>query len=113
MDTFGEYAILQAANSVGGQRMLERQHKLKVGQVGIVGYVTGQGKPRIALDVGADAVYFDNPDLPDTRSEMAVPLTIGEKVIGALDVQSEKQSAFNDEDIAVLTTMADQVAIAI
>jgi len=93
--------------------MLKRQHRLKVGQVGIVGYVTGQGEPRIALDVGADAVFFDNPDLPDTRSEMALPLKIGETVIGALDVQSEKPAAFTEEDIAVLSTLADQVAIAI
>jgi GAF domain-containing protein/HAMP domain-containing protein len=113
VDTYGEYAILQAANSVGGQRMLKRQHKLKVGQIGIVGYVTGSGEPRIALDVGADAVFFDNPDLPDTRSEMALPLKIGETVIGALDVQSEKPSAFIEEDIAILSTLADQVAIAI
>ena len=54
--------------------MLARGHKLKVGETGIVGYVTDQGLPRIALDVGEDAIFFNNPDLPDTRSEMALPL---------------------------------------
>jgi len=78
-----------------------------------VGYVSERGEPRIALDVGQDAVFFDNPDLPETRSEMALPLKIGENVIGALDVQSKVSSAFKDEDIALLTTLADQVAIAI
>ncbi len=113
IDNHGEYAVLQASNSEGGQQMLKRNHKLKVGQEGIVGYVTSQGEARIALDVGADAIFFDNPDLPTTRSEIALPLKIGDKIIGALDVQSEKPSAFNEEDIAVLNTMADQVAIAI
>ena len=75
--------------------MLARQHKLKVGQVGIVGYVTGHGVPRIATDVGADSVYFNNLDLPLTRSEMALPLKIGEQIIGALDVQSTKSNAFS------------------
>ncbi len=113
LDPHGEYAVLQAANSEGGKRMLARGHRLKVGQVGIVGYVTDRGEPRIALDVGKDAVYFDNPDLPETRSEMALPLKIGGKVIGALDVQSKIASAFKDEDISLLATMADQVGIAI
>jgi len=113
LDPHREYAVLRAANSEGGQRMLARNHRLKVGQVGIVGYVSERGEPRIALDVGQDAVFFDNPDLPETRSEMALPLKIGENVIGALDVQSKVSSAFKDEDIALLTTLADQVAIAI
>lgn len=113
LDDMGEYAVLQAASSEGGQRMLARGHRLAVGKVGIVGYVAGTGKPRIALDVGADAVFFDNPDLPLTRSEMALPLKVGERVIGVLDVQSEEPAAFTDEDVAVLQTMADQIALAI
>ena len=112
-DDTGRYAVLRAANSSGGQRMLARQHRLGVGSEGIVGYVTGTGQPRIALDVGADATYFDNPDLPDTRSEMALPLRTGGTLIGALDVQSTQVRAFDQEDIAVLTLMADQIATAI
>ncbi len=113
IDPQGEYAVLRAANSEGGQRMLARNHKLKVGQEGIVGHVTGEGLPRIALDTGADATFFDNPELPNTHSEIALPLKIGDKVIGALDVQSEKPNDFDEEDVVVLSTMADQVAIAI
>ncbi len=113
VDARGEYAVLQAANSEGGQRMLARGHKLKVGQTGIVGFVTARGQARIALDVGADAVYFDNPDLPRTRSEMALPLIASGRILGALDVQSEQPNAFADEDIATLQVMADQIAIAI
>jgi GAF domain-containing protein/HAMP domain-containing protein len=113
LDERGAYAVLQAASSEGGQRMLAKGHQLKVGEVGIVGYAAGTGMPRIALDVGADAVFFDNPDLPDTRSEMALPLVVGERVIGVLDVQSTEEAAFSDEDVATLQTVADQVALAI
>jgi len=113
VDEQGEYAILRAASSEGGARMLARGHRLKVGEAGIVGFVAGTGEPRIALDVGEDAVYFDNPDLPGTRSEMALPLKVRGRVIGVLDVQSTEPSAFTEEDVTTLQTMADQLAIAI
>ena len=113
LDDAREYAVLRAASSEGGRRMLARGHRLAVGEVGIVGYVAGTGKPRIALDVGEDAVFFSNPDLPHTRSEMALPLKVGEQIIGVLDVQSVEPSEFTDEDVAVLQTMADQIALAI
>ena len=113
LDDEQEYAVLRASNSEGGQRMLNRGHRLKVGEVGIVGYVTGTGKPRIATDVGIDAVYFQNPDLPLTRSEMTLPLIIGDRIIGALDVQSTEANVFSQEDVELFTILADQVAIAI
>lgn len=113
LDEKREYAYLRAANSEGGKRMLARHHMLPVGKVGIVGYVTGTGQPRIATDVGEDAVFFNNPDLPHTRSEMALPLKVGDQVIGALDIQSTESGAFHNEDIELFTTLADQVAIAI
>ncbi len=113
VDERGEYAVLRAASSEGGQRMLARGHKLKVGEVGIVGYVAGSGEPRVATDVSSDAVFFRNPDLPDTRSEMALPLRVQERVIGVLDVQSTQPAAFTEEDVVVLQTMADQLAVAI
>jgi len=113
VDEEGELAWLRAASSAGGKRMMENDHHLAVGKVGIVGYVTGTGKPRIALDVGEDVVHFANPDLPTTRSEMAVPLRVGPQIIGALDIQSEKENAFRDDDILILQTVADQLAVAI
>ena len=113
VDETGSWAVLTAASSEGGKRMLARGHKLRVGQQGIVGWVTDTGQPRIALDVGEDAVYFDNPDLPDTRSEVALPLRVGGWVIGVVDVQSEHESAFSDEDMSVLQVLGDQIAVAI
>ena len=113
LDKRREYAILKAATGEAGRQMIERKHKLKVGETGIVGYATGTGQPRIALDVGADAVHFKNPLLPETRSEMALPFKVNDQVIGALDVQSTQEAAFDEEDVAILQTMADQLAVAI
>ena len=113
LDESRQYAVLSAANSEGGQRMLDRKHRLAVGQTGIVGYVTATGNPRIALDTGSDAVYFDNPDLPETRSEMALPLRVSRSVIGALDVQSTEPNAFSEDDVEVLSILADEVSVAI
>jgi PAS domain S-box-containing protein len=113
LDDAREWAVLRAANSAGGQQMLARGHRLAVGREGIVGYVTGSGQPRVALDVGADAVHFVNPDLPDTHSEMAVPLRVRDTIIGALDVQSVEVNAFTREDANVLQSLADQIALAI
>jgi len=113
LDDTGTYAILLASNSPGGQKMLQRHHSLKVGQVGIVGNVTATGIPRVASDIGEDATYFNNPDLPQTRSELALPLKIEKQVIGALDIQSTEINDFSNEDVEVLTTLADQVSLAI
>jgi nitrate/nitrite-specific signal transduction histidine kinase len=95
LDSRKEFAVLSAANSDGGKRMLARNHRLRVGETGIVGYVTGTRKARVALDTGQDATYFNNPDLPETRSEIALPLLAGEEIIGALDVQSVEPNAFD------------------
>lgn len=113
LDGLGEYAVLRAASSEGGQRMLAAGHRLRVGEVGLVGYVAQRGESRIALDVGQDAAYFDNPDLPQTRSEAALPLRVRGQVMGVLDVQSTEPDAFSQEDVAVLQTLADQIAVAI
>jgi GAF domain-containing protein/HAMP domain-containing protein len=113
LDGAKEFAVLSAANSEGGRTMLARGHRLKVGETGIVGFATGTGTPRVALDTGSDATFFNNPYLPETRSEMALPLLAGKEIIGALDVQSTVANAFSQEDIAILSTLADQVSIAI
>ncbi|GAB1469939.1 hypothetical protein MASR2M66_08160 [Chloroflexota bacterium] len=113
VDAQREYAVLVAANSDGGKTMLARSHRLRIGGTGIVGYVTQSGSPRVALDVGKDSVYFDNPDLPETHSEVALPLKSGAEIIGALDVQSKLTNAFSEEDVNILSVLADQVSIAI
>jgi GAF domain-containing protein/HAMP domain-containing protein len=112
-DDKNEYTILRAAGGDAGQVMLANGHKLKSGETGIVGSVSKTGEPRIALDVGADSVYFRNPLLPYTRSEMALPLKVGINTIGVLDVQSDKVNAFDQNDITIMSILTDQLAIAI
>jgi len=113
VDEANEYAVLSATNSEGGRKMLERKHRLRVGEEGIVGYVTSIGKARVAMDVGKDPVFFNNPDLPETHSEIAVPLRIENHIVGALDVQSTASAAFSDDDIQMLSLLADLVSLAI
>jgi GAF domain-containing protein len=113
LDRTGRWAELQAANSEGGQRMLARGHRLAVGAQGVVGFVTNTSQPRVAHNVGADAIYFDNPDLPDTRSEFALPLIARGQIIGALDVQSTQEDAFDADEVAMLSALADQIAAAL
>ncbi|MBN1933011.1 MAG: GAF domain-containing protein [Anaerolineae bacterium] len=113
IDPTGEWAELKAAANEGGLKMLARGHRLRVGQEGMVGYVSRRGQSRIALDTGQDHVFFSNPDLPLTRSEAALPLRARGQVIGVLDVQSSAPEAFTPEDVAVLQSLADQIATAI
>jgi GAF domain-containing protein len=112
-DPAGQKVILAAASSEGGQRMLARGHKLEIGRQGIVGFAAYQKRSRIAQDVGADEAFFNNPDLPDTHSEVALPLVVQNRLIGILDIQSQEHNAFSLEDVYALQTMADQIAMAI
>ena len=112
LDPEGEIVELRAASSEGGRAMLARGHRLRVGQ-GIVGTVIQQGTHRTALNVRADTAFVDNPDLPETQSEMAVPLRARGTILGALDAQSTAPDAFTDEDVTVMQALADQVALAI
>jgi GAF domain-containing protein len=113
MNESGDELVLQAASSEGGKRMVARGHSFAVGAKSIVGYSASQKKPRIALDVGTDAVFFENPDLPNTRSEMALPLMVRDRVLGILDIQSDEPQAFSADDIDVLQTLTDQITVAI
>jgi GAF domain-containing protein len=96
-----------------GRILKAREHQLEVNKRSMVGYAITQRRARIALDVGADPVRFANPLLPDTRSEIALPLIGGNRVLGALDVQSTQPAAFDESSAVVLQAMADQIAVAL
>ncbi|MBN1304609.1 MAG: GAF domain-containing protein [Anaerolineales bacterium] len=113
VDEVGDYAVLTTGHGEAGKAMLDEGHKLHIGGNSMIGAAIANKSGCIALDVGKEAVHFKNPHLPQTRSEMALPLIVADEVIGALTVQSEKEAAFKDEDIIVLQTMADQLAVAI
>jgi len=111
-DEKNEWAILQAGTGEAGKTMLKNKHRLKIGE-GMIGWSIANAEARIALDVGDDAVHFKNPDLPETRSEGALPLRSRGRVLGALTIQSAEGRAFNQDIINTLQIMADQVAVAL
>ena len=113
VDDVGEYAHLRAASGELGNKLLQQEIHLRVGEEGIIGYVTRYGEARLASDVSVDTLFYREPLLPDTHSEVALPLRSGGNVIGALDVQSVRAKAFDQDDIVILQTLADQLAIAI
>lgn len=110
-DDNDEWAVLKAGTGIAGEVMLSNKHRLKIGE-GMIGWTVKYGEARIALDVGEDAVRFDNPVLPETRSEGALPLRSRGRVIGAISVQSTESKAFDLESLRTLQTMADQIAVA-
>jgi GAF domain-containing protein/HAMP domain-containing protein len=113
VDSTGRWAELQDATGEGGRILRAQKHRLEIGGKSMVGTAISSRQARIALDVGAEPVRFENPILPNTRSEIALPLMVGERVIGALDVQSTQEAAFGEDDINTLQGMANQVAIAL
>jgi len=114
LDEPGEFAELRASTGDAGQQLLGIKHKLKKGSQSVIGQVIEHAVPQIALDIAAsDVVHAPNPYLPLTRSEMALPLSIKGRVVGALDVQSNRPNAFGDEDVSVLTTLAAQISVAL
>ncbi|MBP9025539.1 MAG: Cache 3/Cache 2 fusion domain-containing protein [Phycisphaerae bacterium] len=111
-DDVHEWAILRAGTGEAGRRMLARQHRIRIGE-GMIGWSIAHAQPRIALEVGEDAVRLATSELPDTRSEAALPLRSRGRVLGAISVQSDQSAAFDESVIAVLQIMADQVAVAL
>lgn len=112
-DEAGEWAVLQAGTGEAGQAMLDRGHRLKVGHEGMIGWSIANAKARIALYAEEDVVRTATTELPETRSEAALPLRSRGRVLGALTIQHDQPNAFDDDSIAVLQTMADQVGVAL
>lgn len=110
IDPQGKYAVLREATGKVGKELKARNYKLAVGSRSIVGWVTTHNQPRISTDVNEDDLYLQDELLPQTRSEACLPLAIGDQVVGALDVQSTTPEAFDEEDIVILQTLADQIA---
>jgi GAF domain-containing protein len=111
-DTY-QNAVLRAATGDTGQKMIVAGHHLPIGGSSMIGQTIVLKRPRIALDVGTEPVRFENPYLPLTRSEMALPLISRERVLGAMTIQSTEQEAFDEDDILVLQGVADSLATAL
>ena len=113
MDNTSSHAIIREATGEAGAQMKRASHKLAVGSKSVVGFVTGQGEALIINDTEQDATHLPNPLLPDTRAEAAIPLKIGERILGVLDVQSTIPFSFSPDDMITLQILADQMAIAV
>lgn len=113
LDAGGRWAELKSATGEAGRVLRASRHRLAVDGRSMVGAAVSQKQARIALDVGLEPIRFNNPLLPYTRSEIALPLIVGDRVLGALDVQSTREAAFRQEDIQTLQNMANQVAVAL
>ncbi|MCK5316528.1 MAG: GAF domain-containing protein [Anaerolineales bacterium] len=113
MDETGNWADLVASTGEAGRKMIARHHRLALGSASIIGWVSANRLPRVALDVEQDPFHFKNPLLPETQSELAVPLLVGQRLLGALDVQSTEPHAFAEDDVRALEAIASEVAVAI
>jgi GAF domain-containing protein/HAMP domain-containing protein len=113
LDDAETYGVLRSSTGEAGKMLLARGHKLAVGSLSMIGQVLEQGQTLVSRDTAASDIHRKNDLLPETRAELAIPLRLGNRVIGALDVQSKQREAFSADEIQVLETMADQVAVAI
>lgn len=112
-DLPGEFVMIREATGEAGAQMKRAGYKLGVGSKSVVGFVAGKGEVLLVNDTTRDATYYSNPLLPETRSEAAIPLKIGERIVGVLDVQSEQAYAFEKDNLRTLQILADQLAIAV
>ncbi len=113
IDADGRYAVLRASTGQAGETLLRRGHRLAVGSTSIIGMVTGEGRVIVERDTTTSTVHRANEFLPETRSELAIPLRIGNTIIGALDVQSKQDNTFFEDQVTLLQIMADQLAISV
>jgi GAF domain-containing protein/ActR/RegA family two-component response regulator len=116
LDESGKHAVVRGATGEAGAEMVQQEYHLAVGGRSLVGQVTASGEPLLLNDIYTEqawSIHQPNPRLPHVRSELGLPLKIGDQVIGALEVQSSQPNAFSDDDLAVLQTLADQIAVAV
>ncbi len=113
VDPSGHYAVLRAGTGDAGEKMLADKHQLAIGTTSMIGYAISQKEPRIASDISLEPYHFTNPNLPHTRSELALPMITADRVLGAITVQSLVANAFDEDDIVVYQGVADSLATAL
>jgi GAF domain-containing protein len=113
IDAAHEYAVLNYGTGEAGQRMVANKHRLTVGGYSMIGWTTQNHQARTALDVGDEAVHFDNPELPLTRSELSIPIQTSNGILGAMSIQSSQPNAFSTRDVELYQRLADALALAL
>lgn len=112
-DVPGEFVVVREATGEPGAQLKRSGYKLGVGSKSIVGYVSANGELLVVNDTARDTNYYPNPMLPETRSEAAIPLKVGDRILGVLDVQSNRNYAFSEDNLRILKILSDQLAIAV
>jgi len=112
-DPTGEHVVIREATGEAGSQLKRSGYKLGIGSKSIVGFVASNREQLIVNDTARDATYYPNPLLPDTRAEAALPLNIGDRNVGVLDVQSNVPYAFSEDNLRTLQILSDQLAIAV
>ena len=112
-DLAEESVVIREATGDTGTQLKRAGHKLGIGSKSVVGFAAGHGEPLIVNDTTRDTTYYANPLLPETRAEAALPLKVGDRIVGVLDVQSNRAYAFSEENLRTLQILADQLAIAV
>jgi len=113
LDPEAEYAVIQEATGSAGDTFKNTGFQVKVGANNLIGQVCSTGEPIIINDISSNELFMPYPELPNTRSEIGIPLTIGERIIGSLDIHADTENAFTPDDVTVLRILADQIAVAI
>jgi len=113
LDPSEKWAELKEATGDAGNVLKQNHHRLEVTEKNMVGKAIREKSPRIAQIASEEKQRFENPLLPYTRSEIALPLLVGDRVLGALNVQSMREADFGPQIIATMQNMAGQVAIAL
>ncbi len=113
IDDENKYAVIKEATGEAGKLMKQNNHKLAVGSKSVIGTCLASRQPVVVNDTSLSPVFYPNPLLLETRSEMGIPLKIGGRIIGALDLQSKTTNSFSNNEIAVLNILSDQISVAI
>ncbi len=109
IDQRGEYLNLRSASGNAGQLMVENHHRIKINGPGIIAFVSRTGEYYVAEDVENDTTYIKNIILPDTRSEITLPMRSGNNILGVLDIQSTKSKSFSADNATTMQLLADQI----
>ncbi len=108
-----EFALLRAGSGEAGERMVGEGYRLPLGGASMIAWAITHQEPRVSLNVKQEPMHYENPYLPYTRSELALPLIARGEVLGAMTIQSDRPNAFDEEDIRTLQTLANSVALAL